>query len=96
MSRLILAEISSNERRGPELSNGKRNFIVGRWYGGQKIADIARAEQVPYYTAYRLIERYKESGIADVKQRSGRPAGYTTREIRAITRTVRKDPKLTY
>ncbi|KAF1818364.1 uncharacterized protein K489DRAFT_96774 [Dissoconium aciculare CBS 342.82] len=96
MPRRILAPISSNERRGAEVSDGKRHMIIGRYLAGQKIKEIPEAESMKHHTVYRLIQRYKERGTPSVLLRTGRPLKATPRDIPALKRVVLQDPKLTF
>jgi transposase len=96
MPRAILAPICSNSRPRRELSDGKKNRLIGRWLAGQKPATIAREESVNKSTVYKLIQRYKERQNTDNAPRSGRPHKYLERDIRVVTRLIRNNPKITF
>ena len=65
MTRVILAEISGNSRRGPELTPYERGEIIAHWMDGKNVPEIHREMGIPESTIRSTI-------TADSKRIQGR------------------------
>jgi transposase len=75
--------------RGNELSKAQRERVIGAYLSGIKQNVISAQLNIPTSTIYDTIKRYKETGFATPKKRSGRPKELSQRDTRTLQRIVR-------
>ena len=56
-----------------QISNELRRLIIAKYENGEKIIDIAKSLLINYNTVKSITRRYKNNGIVEIQQRSGRP-----------------------
>ena len=95
-TRSILAEITPNRRRGCQLSSEQKSRIIAHHVNEKSYGEIALLESLPRATVQSTLRRIKARRSLDNKPRSGRPKIYSDQDERAIVRTARLQPKLTY
>jgi IS30 family transposase len=95
-TRRPLCEISGNRPVGHELTVNERAQIVGAVKCGVRIADTARALDFTPSTVKTTVRRDSIRTANEALPRTGRPKKASNRDIRAIVRYVRINPKNTY
>lgn len=94
--RRILGEITPNRRPRTELSTFHRGVILGWTDCGVKPALIARQLHLPDSTVRTTIKKATQRANGESKTRSGAPQKVNTRDKRAVIRSVKATPKMTY
>jgi transposase len=77
--------------RGKEIPESIRNQIVGMRKVGTTYTEIAHQLNINKNTAKDIYDRYQERGTCENAPRPGRPTKLDERDIRAITRHIRRD-----
>ena len=96
MLRTPLGPISSNRRRGPELTPYKRGIINGAHKNGCTPKYIAGAENTSLNTVKKTILHASQHPNGVSKPRSGRPPTTTVRDRRIVIRIAWVNPRITY
>ena len=96
MLRTPLGPISSNRRRGPELTPYKRGIINGAYRHGCTPTYIVSAENTPLNTVKKTILHASQHPNGITKPRCGRPLATTLGDRRLIIRIARANPRITY
>lgn len=96
MPRTPLRPISSNIRRGKELTPYQRAIIEGAACAGASIAELSEAHNIPKSTIKDTIKQAPLRHEGYSQPRPGRPQKTSEADKRLILRIVRKDPSLTY
>lgn len=94
--RTPLAIIDSNRRSGYQLTTDQKSRIVGRSLAGQNHTKIALSEGLPRSTVSSLLRRVATRHTIANNPRSGRRRVYTDQDERAVLRSIRNSPKLTF
>ena len=89
-----LTPVSGN-RRGPELSMEKRGAIIALRKAGFTVPKISAQLKVRPGMVYSFLYAYEKSGQLAPLPRSGRPKTLNARNLRQLSRTVRKNPFIT-
>jgi transposase len=96
MTRPILAEVSGNSRKGPELTPYERGKVVARWEDGKTVPDIHRKMHIARSTIRNTIEAGSNREQGRSLPRSGRPKALSRSEEQYILYLARRFPKCTY
>ena len=94
--RTPLASISTNRKRGIELTPYQRGQIIGLNAAGQSIREIQDQLGLSRNAVRGTIERQKSRPDGLSAPRCGHPPKYTDRETRSMIRCVRIHPKMTF
>ena len=82
--------------RRKELSDAKKNIIVGMKRAGKTNTYIAKDLGIPRSTVIFVCKKYEATGSTTNVKRSGRPPKLTPRDVRTLVLSVRKDPMAPY
>ena len=93
MSRPVLAKISSNRQKGPNLSIADQARIYRRALIGVGVSAIAKAKQLPKTTISTTLKHINIRDTYELRPRSGCLKLYLNRDKRRIYRYLRKDVK---
>ncbi len=77
-----------------ELSIFERGEVVGAWKCGISERKIGEALNHPQSTVHDVISAYKNYGYEAPPSRTGRPLVMTERDVRHLTRIIKKDRKV--
>jgi transposase len=94
--RRILGVLDGNIKKRKELTPKKRGAIVGARLCGVPATKVANILKVPITTVYSTVKADLLRDEGNTRKRTGRPIKYTDREVRALVRYVRRNPKDTY
>ncbi|KAI1508843.1 Membrane-bound metallopeptidase [Pyrenophora tritici-repentis] len=94
--RIFGQELSQNARRGPNMSNETRNYILGMLDGGCTVKEAAATCGRSESAIRRLRQKFNTTGTTHDKPRSGRPHVLSKHTKKLLYRAARKNPKLEY
>lgn len=83
-----------SHRKGHEVDTPTKNRIIGFYLATGNATAAASNENIPPRTAQYIIQRYKETGSASNRHRTGRPSILTNYDKREIIRTARKNRRM--
>jgi transposase len=81
-------------KKGHEIDTPTKNRLIGFYLATGNAAAAASKENIPPRTAQYIIKRYRQTGSASNKHRSGRPSILTEYDQREIIRTARKNRRM--
>jgi hypothetical protein len=94
--RRILGVLDGNIKKRKELTPKKRGAIVGTRLYSVPATKVANILKVPITTVYSTVKADLLRDEGNTRKRTGRPIKYTDREVRALVRYIRRNPKDTY
>ena len=88
---VILRKMPYPHKKAHEVDTPTKNCIIGFYLATGNATAAASQENIPPHTAQYIIQRYKQTGSASNRHRSGRPSTLTDYDKCEIVRTARKN-----